>query len=204
MKRLFFFTVICIAIICRSQASTASSPQQYITLNLPEAVLADTLTKVLPLRLDTSSNTLQGAITIVDILDLQLVEQKLSCRIKLRGDDLHVVTEISGHEIRLKVGTIEMSFKCDASLRFDKEKQVVYIRPTIQDAKSPGSPGSDDIGLTLLSFLNGREFPVALEDMEPLIAKASNKTVSIQMQIADIRAVKDSLQMSLEPLITTK
>ncbi len=204
MKRFLFSVVFLITFVLHNQVHATSFPSRFITMNLPEAVITDTLTKILPLQLDTSSNTLQGTITVVDIDDLKLTDQKLSCRLKLRGDDLHLVTEISGHEIRLKVGNIELNFKCNASIRFDREKQVIFVRPVIQDPKSSQESGSDDIGLTLLSLLNGREFPISLQSLEPLIAKASNKTVSIEMQIADIRAVEKGLQMSMEPLIRTK
>ncbi len=203
MKRILYIVTLFLTLSFHSQLAATSVPSKFITMNLPEAVLADTLTKVLPLELDTSSNTLQGTITIIDIDELDLEDKKLSCRLKLRGDNLHLVTEISGHEIRLKVGNIELNFKCDASIRFDPKKQVLYVRPVIKDAKSSNGSGTDDIGLTLLSLLNEREFPIALQDLKPLIAEASNKTITIKMQIADIRAVKNGLKMSLEPSITT-
>ncbi len=196
-------SILCLSCIFYS-LSIAAQPPQHITMNLPESVLRTSLKKVLPLSFDTASNTLKGTITIVEISNLSLKDQLLLCRLRLRADDLYVETKISSQVLKLKIGTIDTYFDSAIRLRFDPVKQTLYIRPTLKDLKSSHKTGKKDIGSTLLTLLNGKEFPITIQELEPLISIAKNKEVKIQLQIVDIRALKNSLQLSLTPLITTE
>ncbi len=140
----------------------------------------------------------------MSIDNLKLLEQQLSFRLKLKADDLEVVTEISGHSLRMKVGTVDLNFRCNAILRFDKKTQILYVRPLVVDEKNPEEQGSNTTGKAILTLLNGHEFPITMQKLEPLVARASNKTVTIDMKIMDIHATKSSLLISLKPEVISK
>ena len=60
-----------------------------------------------------------------------------------------------------------------------------------------------NIGEALLLLLNGREFPIELQDIEPIIAETSAKTITFQTRIIDIQSAPQQLQLKLAPTIST-
>jgi len=176
----------------------------HITLNLPEKVIAQTISAMLPFEIDAHSENMQGKITIINISKLEITDKHIACRLHLAGNNLAFLTEIAGHEIKLKVGSVEIDFKANAALRFDKAKQTLYIKPVVADVAATGDGKNGEIGQALIALLNGREFPVTLQEIDPLIAEVGAKTVTITTNIADIQAKKDYLQLKLTPSVTSK
>lgn len=175
-----------------------------LALSLPESVLAEALTAVLPLEYTAVSKSLQGNLRIIDISNLQLLDQQLSCRLHLAGNNLKIVTEIAEQKITLNVGSVELDFKTKASLRFDNAKQVLYITPVIEEVTSAKDDGGGDIANTIVQLINGQEFPVSVKDIDPIVAQTGAKTLTIATRIADIRSKEAWLQLFLEPQISAK
>ena len=185
------------------QQAEANS-ENTITLSLPEQIIAQAITAMLPLNVDARSKNIQGDITIINISDLALTDNHLACRLHLAGNNLAFVTEIAGHEIKLKVGAVEIDFKTNAALRFDQAKQTLYIKPEVKDVSAKGDGKNGDIGQALIALLNGREFPITMQEIDPLVARAGAKILTIETKIADIQAKQDSLQFQLSPVVTSK
>ncbi len=184
-----------------------SSPlmaMDFITLNLPETVITKAIAAILPLRIDAHSKSIEGDIDIINISELKLTDNHLACRLHLAGTKLAILAEIAGHEIKLKVGSVEMDFKTDAVIRFDTKKQILYIKPIIKDVAAGNASSSTDIGQALIAVLNGREFPVTMQELDPLIARAGAKTITINTTIANIEAKPKSIQLSLLSSVATK
>ena len=196
-------TAILLLCICLP-ASGGATKTETITLNLPESVMAATVQAALPLDIDARSKGLQGTIRIIGIDNLQFGDKYLACRLRVAGSNLKIVSELAGHQINLKIGEVELDFDCTAKLRFDPATQVMYIKPVVDRMKSEQNGGQGDIGQALVSLLNGREFPVSMQDMKPLIAKSGGKTLLIAMKFVDIQARRDVLQFSLLPEVSSK
>jgi len=163
-----------------------AATSKLITLNVPDSVLSQALDKSLPISIDTSSDILSGAITIVKISNLQINDQG-----------------IAGQTIKLKVGSLQLDLRCNAILRFDAVKQVLYVKPLISDLQASSSAAQGDINALLMTFLNNREFPVKLQQLEPLIAETSGKMINIKMNIVGIRTHQGIVQFEIMPLIQT-
>ncbi|MFW2368143.1 MAG: hypothetical protein ACN4GW_17140 [Desulforhopalus sp.] len=202
MQRLF--VIICLAALCLTVSATLVTAEDYINLTLPESVIAKAAQAILPLNIDAHSGSIEGDITIINISDLQLSENHLSCRLHLAGNNLAFLTEIAGHEIRLKVGSVEVDFKTKSAIRFDKKKQTLFIKPTVEKAKDNDSENSADIGKALIALLNGREFPINLQKLDPLIAQTGTKTITINSRIVDIKAAPKLIRLSLSPEISAQ
>ncbi len=200
-KKLSSISLIFFAVLFFSRPVMANNN---ITLNLPEKVIAQAITAMLPFDIDAHSKNIQGNITVINISKLEITNQHLGCQLHLAGNNLVFVTEIAGHEIKLKVGAVEIDFKANAALRFDSAKQTLYIKPVVKDVTARGDSKNDEIGQALIALLNGREFPVTLQKIDPLIAKAGAKTVTISTIISNIQAKQDFLQLELTPEITSK
>lgn len=172
-----------------------------ITLTLPAGVITNAAKAVLPLKVDAHSKTIEGDITIIDIRNLVLTEGHLACSLKLAGNNLALVTELAGHEIKLKVGSLEVEFDTVAEIRFDAKQQILFVKPVVKDLATSGSGANGDIGQALVALLNGREFPIKIDKLQPIVAKAGIKTITINSTIGNIAALRDALELSLVPKI---
>ncbi|GAB6193311.1 hypothetical protein [Desulfocastanea catecholica] len=198
------FVLYCITLLTAATLSRPAAAEDFITLTLPETVIAEATAAILPLRIDAHSESIEGDLRIINISELQLTDDHLACRLHLAGTNLVLLTEIAGHEIRLKVGTVEIDFKTDAAIRFDARQQVLYIKPMVKDVTTSGAASGADIGQILVALLNDQEFPVAIQDLEPLIARAGSKTITFNSTVADIEAKPQSIQLSLRALVTSR
>ena len=204
MFNIFKISLLAILLFFPTAIMAEEAKQEYIGLTIPASVLSQVISEIVPIQIDTDSNNLTGTITIVSIDNLQLADQKLSSNISLAGRDLHIVTELAGHEIRMKVGNIDLDFKCDAEVRFDEPTQTLFVRPVVADLASDGAEHVADIGQMLITLLNGREFPIEMSTLEPIVAKMSNKTVIVDTHLAGVKITKHGLQLGLLPIVSTK
>lgn len=199
-----FFRLTLIALLLFVFEPQNAAAKEPIRLTVPQSVISEVTRALLPIQIDTHSKSVDGDITIINISELKLTNGHLACRLRLGGNNLALLTEIAGHEIRLKVGSIELDVSTNAALRFDVEKQILYIKPIIKDVAGSGSGANGEIGKALIAMLNGREFPINMQQLDPLVAEAGAKTVTIDTKIVNIEAKPQSLQLSLLPLISTQ
>jgi hypothetical protein len=181
-----------------------AATEDVITLMLPGSVIAKAVTAILPLRIDAHSKTIQGDILIKNIRDLQFGNNQLSCRLHLAGSNLAFVSEIAGHEIKLKVGAVEIEVQTNATLRYDVAQQTLFVKPVVKNLNPGNRDANADIGQALVALLNGKEFPITLQNLDPIIAKSGAKKITINTRITDISAQPESLRLSLVPLISAK
>ncbi len=181
-----------------------AAAEDVITLTLPESVIAKAVTAVLPLRVDAHSKSVQGDIVIKSITDFQLSSNQLACRLRLAGTNLGFVSEIAGHEIKLKVGAVEIDVQTNATLRYDAAQQTLFVKPVVKNLSPGGKDANADIGQALVALLNGREFPITLQNLDPIIAKSGGKVITINTRVTDIKAQPEALRLSLVPLISAK
>ncbi len=203
MKKSLLVITAVFLLLTFSSINAAEKNPQFISMNIPESVISNALQQILPLTLEGASPRLEGTITIVGVSDLQLHDRRILSRIDLRGDDLDLITTVADQNIRLRLGSANLDFDCEAELRYDAALQTLYIKPLARDVQTDEALQKGDIGNALLLFLNGREFPLTLEDIQPIIAEAGNKIITIETRVADIKAVEGALQISLNPKVTT-
>lgn len=197
-------TLITALLLLLSTGTTtfASPPRQSITMSLPESVLMEVIGKILPLEFGVQSESLLGSVSIDKIEKVQLLKNKLSSHLTLSGHQLNLVTNIGGHDLRMKIGTLTFSFQCDATIRFDATTQTLYLRPVVTEVQSADSKKAD-IAATLVLLFNNREFPIAIEKLKPIMADTGNKLLNISMDIANIQIQPKTLQLDITPRITT-
>ncbi len=204
IKALFILLASTLFLLPAQTVPSATTGGPPITIAIPETVISKALAETLPLTLDGGSERLEGTITIVDISDLKLYNKIIICHIALTGKDLSLVTTVADQDIRLKLGNASVDFDCEAELRFDEALQTLYITPVARGIEAEKALENGDIGQALLLFLNGREFPIALQDIQPIIAEAGDKMITIDTHISDIGAAAGMLQISLLPKISTR
>ncbi|MBU1231779.1 MAG: hypothetical protein KKI15_02950 [Proteobacteria bacterium] len=182
--------------------TVAATQQKSITMSLPDSVLKEVIRKILPLDFGVQSETLLGSVSIDKIDKLKLLENKVSSHITLSGHKLNLVTNIAGHAIRMKIGTLTLSFQCDATIRFDVPTQTLYLRPVITEVQSADS-NKADVAAALALLFNNREFPIAIEKLQPIMADTGSKMLNISMHIANVQLHPNILQLDITPRIIT-
>ena len=194
-----YVCILCFSLLFCTGAARAG---ESITLSLPASVISEAVTALLPIDVNATSKAIQGKITIISIKNLQMLENQVKARLHLSGKNLELVSAVAGHQIRLKVGSVDLDFNILAQVRFDAKTQILYIKPLIDEVQAAENASGGDAGLALVALLNGQEFPINMQKIDPIVAKAGVKTLTIANQIADIRAKKDVLLFSLAPRIT--
>lgn len=204
MIQKFLLALALFLAVAAGQAPPAAA-EEVITLMLPQAVIAKAFTALLPLPIDARSKSVQGDIVIKNIKDFKLGNNQLACRLHLAGSNLNLVTEIAGHEIKLKVGAVEIEVQANATLRYDAGQQTLFVKPVVRNlAPATGKNANADIGQALVALLNGQEFPLTLQNLAPIIAKSGAKTITINTRITDITTQAEALKLSMVPVIATK
>ena len=201
MKRTLVFSLFFLTFFPLSSFPAAKNTN-VITMTFPQAVIADAIRRTLPLTFNGISPKLEGTITISDISNIRIQRQMLSCHLSLTGNNLNLITNVAGQNIRLQLGSASLAFDCDAQIRYDARQRRLFIRPVAKGLNPSQALQKGDIGQGLLLFLNGQEYAVALQDLQPLVAQTSNKIITVTTRISDIRAVNGALEINLLPLIT--
>jgi len=168
-------------------------------MSIPEAVLVDTIKKSLPVQLSQPSDTLKGVIAINRIDSLNLEKQMLSAHLLLTGTDILVNTEIAGHQIALKVGNVQLDFNLTARIRFDESSQTLFILPQLTELAPEANQKSNEIGGLLVSVFNGKEIPIVINKLQPIITNTGSRQLAINMHVKDIVIEPDALVLYLLP-----
>ncbi len=202
MNPLKTFLTTLLFILLTGTTSSAATQQKSITMSLPDSVLKEVISKTLPLEFGVQSETLLGSVSIDKIEKLQLLKNKLSSHITLSGHKLNLVTNIGDHALRMKIGTLTLSFQCDATIRFDAPTQTLFLRPVITEVQSANSKQAN-VAAALVVLFNNREFPIEIEKLNPIMADTGNKVLNISMDIANVQLQPNTLQMDITPRIVT-
>ena len=193
-----FFTLLLPSI------DAASDEQEVLTLRIPHPVLVDILSKTVPIQLDPSSDSFSGSIAIQRIENLAFGKQSLSALLGLVGKDMKLSTTIAGHKLLLNIGNVLLDFTVNAKIRYDAAEQTLFITPTVKDIDSYGDEKTGEIGNLLTNLFNGKEFPVAIDKLQPIITDTGSKQLTINMDITDITIAEDALFLHLQPIVQAK
>ena len=176
---------------------------QPILLSLPETVVAEMVQKSLPLAVSQPSESLAGLISVEKIENLDFKDNSLGATVTMSGRDVQLNTNLGGHNLLLKVGTVELDFSLEAITRFDKASQTLFIRPSVTGIDQRGSQ-NNEVGNLIAALFNEQELPVALENLEPIITDLVNRQLVIDMSVEDIRFLPDSVEILLSPQTSVK
>ena len=174
-----------------------------VTLGIPESVLREAVAQSLPFELDTSSQSIGGRVFVKRIDNLQLDIQSLSALLVLAGQEVKIKTKIGGHELRLNVGDVEIECSLTALVRYDQASRTLFVKPQVSEYSAAGNGKGNELGNLLVALLNGREFPVKVEQLQPLVTDLGNRQLAIDLTVQDIVITEDMMNFHLAPAIKT-
>jgi len=179
----------------------AADTDRPVTITLPDTVIKEVIHKALPVNVPIKSKTVLGSVSIDAIKNIKLHKNKLSGHVTLSGHKLNLVTNIAGHKLRMKIGSLTMSFQCEASVRFDAKEQTLFIKPVITELQAPDK-AKTEVASLIAQLFNGREFPLQLNKLKPFSADAGDKVLNIAMRVKDVSVHPDEIHLHAIPEIS--
>jgi hypothetical protein len=163
---------------------------------IPETVISELVRDALPIEV-TKHETLSGAIWVKSINNLKLGKNKLSFSVNMLGENIEYTGKIAKVPTHLDFGTIDVSFDCDASIRYDKEKGILYVRPRVLEIR-----GGNEVLLPLLvGLINDEEYPIKAKELKPIITEYGNKSLVINMDISSVYTEHHMLFIEIKPSV---
>ncbi len=202
LKMIPFFLITLLSLLPLQKTETAFA-QDAITVTIPEETIAKSVKAALPFTLNTKKLPIKGKFTIVDISNLHIKKDAISCKMKLAGDNMALSANLGGRKINLHVGTVQLHLDANTLLKFDAKKQTIYLRPIIKNAQSNGSGRAAQIAPTLVALLDGQQFPITLKPLQPAHIETSSKKITVKTKIVQVKPKKGKLQLQLLPIISS-
>lgn len=189
-------------LFCTTGQLFAADRETCITLLFPEAILNKTMQQVLPLSFKSTNAKMEGTITISEISDIRITGGRVSCHLNLAGQNLSLIASLNGQAIKLKIGDAHVDFNCVSQIRYDAQRKSLFIMPTANDIDTSQALQSGDISKSMLTFFNGHEFEIKLQDIAPLITEVSGKIITLQSDIQAINPINGAFEILLTPRVT--
>ncbi len=193
-----FFLILCCSLLS-GPIPPARGADLPVTITLPASTLQHTIASMLPLPLEQNGKKFQGTITVDSIRKLEIHENRIYLEGQVSGRDMQITTNIGGQDLKLNLGKLVLPVTCNIGLRFDPNKQTLFLRPQFQNP-THGNANSAKTLLPLLNSLGNREYPVKLDKISPLNASIGSRRISLRMQPTDIRAGDNILVVKLRPV----
>lgn len=181
-------------------APASAATDRPVSIILPDTLIKETVHKALPVDVPIQSKTVLGSVSIDAIKNIKLNKNKLSGHVTLSGHKLNIVTNIAGHKLRMKIGSLTMAFQCDASVRFDRQKQILYIKPVITELQTTDK-AKTEVASLIAQLFNDREFPLQLNKLKPFSADTDDKTINIVMRIQDVEISPGKVHLQAIPKV---
>jgi len=186
---ILFFLAVC--------PLASANKKSEITIAVPVELMAQIIKDALPFEIEKNKQ-ISGAIWLESIDKLKLENDKISFFMKLRGEDLEYTGKIGNTPMALSFGNANLAFNCDAALRYDKKMRLLYVKPEIIVEKTE----NESLSTLLATLVNGQEFPLEIQKIKPMIAELGNDTLTVNMNISNIYAMKDILIVAVQPTVS--
>jgi len=174
----------------------ASDKGREITLVIPARVLQEFINEVMPVEL-TGHDKVSGILRIRSIENLKLGLNKVWFTVTIHGEDIAFKGKVGGLPANLRFGSLDSTLHCEASIRYDGNKGLLYVRPKVVEEGQK----RDVLWLLLVSLFGDREYPVEVQKLKPIAARVSDKTLEIDLDISNIYTANDSLFIAIRPAV---
>ena len=200
MKKLLITGIATILVLLIISVSTAEKKNiNAVTVVVPAESIAHFIKPLLPYKIDFGEN-FSGLIWVNSIEDIRIENNRIFFSTHIYGKDIKYVTKVQKRDISLILGGINLHNNWQASLRFDKSKKKLFIKPRIENSSNEKELSQGDILLNeLFIALSDMEYPIDVNDLKPISAEFNNKVLTIDMSISDIYTENDKLFIDIIP-----
>ena len=192
---IIFFSIFCTTLLIHL-SSTGELKKEEMTIAIPEQLMAEFINDTLPVKI-TRKKSFSGVIWIESVDRLKLGNDKISFSMKMHGENISYNKKIGKRPVELNFGDVRLSFECEAAIRYDKGRNVLYVKPEIIQERAE----EQALVPLLAALIEGREFPIEIQKLEPIITKIGDKSLIINMDISSIFTLDSILFIGIKPKV---
>jgi hypothetical protein len=200
MKRLHIACLLIILVFLLSPALAAEKKNTgAVTVVVPADSIAQFIMPLLPYRIDAGEN-FRGAMWVKSIENIKIKNNQIFFSTHIYGKDIKYVAKVQKREVSLLLGGVDLHNNWQASLRYDQNKKMLFIKPHIDTPGNEKELSQGDVVLnTLLMALSDLEYPVEINDLKPIMHEFNKKMLTISMSIYDVYTKNNKLFISIVP-----
>lgn len=176
--------------------SAGELKKEEMTISIPEELLTEFINDALPVKI-TRKKSFSGVIWVESVDRLKLGNDKISFSIKMHGENIGIKKKLGKRPVELNFGDVRLAFECEASIRYDKGRNILYVRPEVIQKKA-----EEQLLVPLLAALiEGREFPIEIQELKPIVTRIGDKSLIINMDISSIFTLNSILFIGIRPKV---
>ncbi len=205
MKKLSTITITFILFfLLFSQSPAQVKNIKELTVVVPAESIAKFIRPLLPYNINIGDN-FSGSFWVQSIENIKIIKDRVSFSAHIYGKDIVYTAKIGKQTASFKVGNVNLRNDWQASLRYDKSKKKLYIRPQIESPQNKQDFSQGDILIdTLFNALSDMEYPIDISRIKPITAELYDTELTINTDIYDVYAVKNMLFIEVIPTAQKK
>ena len=168
---------------------------------VPAESIARAIKPLLPYKIDLGENFL-GSFFVKSVKNIRIEKGKILFSSLISGKDIKYATKIGEQVVNFVVGEVNLASRWEVSFKFDKTNKKLLLKPYLQDSKNEKEFSQGDALLnTLLTAFSGIEYPIELNDLEPVKSEFYNQLLTVNTDVSDVYAANDKLFIELIPTV---
>jgi len=175
-----------------------------LTVVVPAESIAKFIQPLLPYSINIGKN-FSGSFWVKSIENIKITKDRVSFSVHIYGKDIGYSAKIGKQTASFKVGNVNLRNNWEASLRYDKSKKKLYLKPHIEGPQNKVDFSQGDILIdTLLNALSDIEYPIDVNKIQPIAAELYDTELTIYMDISDIYTDNNKLFLEIIPTAQKK
>lgn len=175
-----------------------------LTVVVPAESIAKFIQPLLPYNINIGKN-FSGTFWVKSIENIKITKDKVSFSAHIYGKDIGYSAKIGKQTASFKVGDVNLRNQWQASLRFDKSKKKLFIKPHIEGPQNKEDFSQGDILIdTLFNALSDMEYPIDVNRIEPITTELYDTELTINTNISDVYADNNKLFIEIIPTAQKK
>jgi hypothetical protein len=172
-----------------------------MTVVMPAQSVARAIKPLLPYKIDLGKDFV-GSFFVKSIDNIRIRKNKIFFTSLIIGKNIKYSTKFGKQVINIVVGDVNLPSSWEVSFKFDKTKNKLLVMPKLKELKDIEELSQAD-GLlnSLLTALSGVEYPIDLNNIEPVKSEFNKQLWILTMNITDVYTGKDKLFVEVIPAV---
>ncbi len=187
MKKLYTITnTLILFLLLFSSAPAQVKSIKELTVVVPAESIAKFIRPLLPYNINIGEN-FSGSFWIQSIENIKIIKDRVSFSAHIYGKDIVYTAKIGKQTASIKVGNVNLRNHWQASLRYDKSKKKLFIKPHIESPQNKKDFSQGDILIdTLFNALSDIEYPIDVNRIKPITTELFDTQLIINTEISDV------------------
>ena len=175
-----------------------------LTVVVPAGSIAKFIQPLLPYSINIGKD-FSGSFWVKSIENIKITKDRVSFSAHIYGKDIGYSAKIGKQTASFRVGNVNLRNHWKASLRFNKSKKMLYIKPHVEGPQNKKDFSQGDILIdTLFNALSDIEYPIDVNRIKPIVTELYETELTINMDISDIYTDNNKLIIEIIPTAQKK